>query len=383
MKHDHQTYERGLKGAFKNTCRSQPTQSSPYFDPNGMLNAQSIIKKWPEYKETRLISLPSLSRHLNINSLSIKHEGDRFGLGTFKALGGRYAIEQLLKNGDLKKGDTVTCATDGNHGRGVAWAAKNLGLKAVVYMPSHVSLERSDYIERLGATVIRINGNYEDALKECTNQSNKQKWILISDTATNEDVSVPRLIMNSYSIIADEALNQMELIPSHVFVSAGVGGLAATMTEYFLQKTGLSTQVITVEPHEAACILNSLENGKISTARGSLDTVMGCLACSYPATLAWEILHRHAGGAISISEDAAKAALKDLAQGNFGDSIIEGGESGIAAFAGFLSLLHSFNQRTTFDINTKSDILVLLTEGPTDPKKFEKIVGRAPLLSYS
>lgn len=383
MLSDFDKYAAGLAGFFKQKPVSPTHWEEEILEKDGMLRAQSTIASWDGYQPTQLHSLVGLASRLDVQAVYLKDESTRFGLGTFKALGGGYAIDCLFRGERLKKGDIVTCATDGNHGRGVAWAANMRGLDSIIYIPAHVSQNRESYIRNLGATVVRVHGSYEDALEKCTLDSQYNGWTLISDTATEADTKVPTLIMNSYTMVAKEIVDNLSEPPTHVFVPAGVGGLASAVTEYMRQAyLRECPQIIAVEPEAAACLHDSFQAGKLSQARGDLQTFMGCLACGRPATISWEILKRYGAGAISVKDFAAMNAQRDLANGAWGDPSIEGGESGIAALTGFLCTASANKARQAFKIDNKSKVVVLMTEGPTDHGIFHENVGRAPHISY-
>lgn len=328
------------------------------------------------FGRTPLLRLGKLS---GVAGVYLKDESQRSELGTFKSLGGAHAIGRLLLDGRLKPGDTVCCATDGNHGRGVALAAGRGGLRCEVYIPHHVSLSREESLWALGASVTRLQGTYEAALEACTRAAKERSWTLISDTATPDDTEIPRIIMDSYGIIAEEIFADVGRTVTHLFAPVGVGGLAASLCERLFRLCGKDMpRLITVEPDQAACMFESIRRGELRQAQGTLETLIGCLACARPATLAWDVLRQSAFASVTVSDQAAAATMVDLANASFSQSSIEGGESGVASLAGLVSALASPSVQSALEISRTSVLLAILTEGPSDRLVFERLVGRPP-----
>ena len=360
----------------------------------GFRRAKAEIAAWPGYAPTPLRDLADLARQAGIATLRLKDEAGRFGLGSFKALGGAYAVATLLRNelarigvastatmADLEAGTyraateriTVTCATDGNHGRAVAWGAQRCHARCVVFIHATVSQGRADAIARYGAEIRRVPGNYDDAVRECARQAEAQRWHVVSDTSWPGYTEVPRDIMQGYRLMADEAADQWTgPPPTHVFIQGGVGGAAAAVSVHCRARFTPTPVLIVVEPDRAACLLASAELGERTAIPGNLDTIMAGLACGEPSLLAWQELDRAAAAFMAIPDAAAVAALRLLAaQG------IVAGESGVAGLAGCLLAAADPAARATLGLDATSRVLLFSTEGATDPGLYAKLAGAA------
>ncbi len=257
----------------------------------------------------------------------MKDESSRFGLGSFKALGGAYAVAIVLSGELSRRGValstsaealaggqyssttesmTVTCATDGNHGRSVAWGARRFHCRCVIFVHETVSQGRVDAIAAFGATVIRVPGTYDDAVREAHRQAHAEGWFVVSDTSYPGYTEVPRDVMQGYRLMADEAADQWSgPPPTHVFVQAGVGGAAAAVSVQIRARFGTAPRLIVVEPERAACLFASALAGAATAVGGSLDTIMAGLACGEPSLLAWQELERAAFAFMTIPDAAA------------------------------------------------------------------------------
>lgn len=357
----------------------------------GFRRAKAEIAAWPGYAPTPLRDLPDLARQAGVATLRLKDEASRFGLGSFKALGGAYAVATLLLNelartgvapaastADLEAGTyraateriTVTCATDGNHGRAVAWGAQRFHARCVIFVHATVSQGRADAIARYGAEIRRVPGTYDDALRECAREAG-HTWHVVSDTAWPGYTEIPRDIMQGYRLMADEAADQWTgPPPTHVFIQGGVGGVAAAVSVQSRARFTPTPALIVVEPDRAACLLASAELGERIAIPGDLDTVMAGLACGEPSLLAWQELDRAAAAFMAIPDEAAVATLRLLAAGG-----IVAGESGVAGLAGCLLAAADPAARATLGLDTTSRVLVFSTEGATDPELYAKLAG--------
>ncbi|MEF2073095.1 diaminopropionate ammonia-lyase [Consotaella aegiceratis] len=354
------------------------------------------ISAWRGYQPTPLVPLADLAARLGIAGIHYKYEAGRFGLGSFKALGGAYAVFRLLaetieaerglspSTADLLDGRyadivgkvTVTCATDGNHGRSVAWGASLFGCQCVIFVHATVSEQRAEAIARYGAKVVRTKGNYDDSVREADAQALKNGWMVVSDTSYPGYTQVPKNVMQGYSVMAEEAIHQLQgLRPSHVFLQGGVGGLAAAVTAHLWEAFGEDAPtVVVVEPHQAACLLASNEAGEPKTVHGDLDTIMAGLACGEPSLIAWPILAEGVSAFMAIPDEAAAATMRLLASGEAGAKIV-GGESGVAGLAGLLVLAEHPDWREEIGLTPTSRVLVIGSEGDTDPDLYRQIVG--------
>ncbi|WP_372679557.1 diaminopropionate ammonia-lyase [Desulfosarcina sp.] len=362
----------------------------------------------PGYQPTRLVRLPNLARRWGVGEILVKDESTRFRLNAFKVLGGSHAVARLLCNRlgiplssvdfNLLMGDdirhrigqmTLVAATDGNHGRGVAWAAEQLGLKAVVFMPKGSAKSRVDNIRAHGATVQVTDLNYDDTVRLAGRMAKENGWQIIQDTASQGDTDIPRWIMQGYTTMSMEAVGQMggkRLPPTHVFLQAGVGSFAAAMVAHLAAVfRGESPRFIVVEPSHAACLLASAAagDGRPHAVTGDLDTIMAGLACGEPSPIAWEILCENTSAYISCDDYVAANGMRILANPLAGDDRIEAGESG-AVGIGLLDLLANLPDciplKAGLDIGPHSRILFFNTEGGTDPEGYRQILwyGKYP-----
>ncbi|QYY28423.1 MULTISPECIES: diaminopropionate ammonia-lyase [Cupriavidus] len=364
--------------------------------------AATQIRRWPGYTPTPLVALDGLARAAGVASILYKDEGGRFGLGSFKALGGAYAVSRLLlreiesrlgvsnvsvddmlagRYADVVRDITVTCATDGNHGRSVAWGAQRFGCQCVIYIHATVSEGRKTAIEQYGAQVIRTAGNYDDSVRQAAEDAARLGRFVVSDTSYEGYMEVPKDVMQGYAVMADEALQQMPQgeLPTHVFLQGGVGGLAAAVSAHFWEVLGNARpRFIVVEPDKAACLYESARAGKPVAVHGDLDTVMAGLACGEVSLLAWEILHPGAHAFLTIDDESALDCVRLLADSPYGDAPVVAGESAVAGLAGSLGALAAPAVRDALGLNADSRILVFGSEGATDVALYERIVGRLP-----
>ena len=358
--------------------------------------AQAEIQSWPGYAVTPLHTLKGLAAQMGVASLDYKDEGPRFGLGSFKALGGAYAVARLLcqhlgqqlgrpvVTAELLSGSvrqlasrlTVTCATDGNHGRSVAWGAQLFGCQCVIYIHATVSEGRRAAIAGYGAQVVRTAGNYDDAVRQADLDAKTFGRHVISDTSYPGYMDVPRDVMQGYQLMVDEAAQQLSELPTHIFIQGGVGGLAAAVCGYFWERWGNQRpRVIVVEPTAADCLLQSARNGTPTTVPGELNTLMAGLACGEVSLLAWEILGSGADAFAAVDDAAAVVTMRLLAAPLGSDVAIVAGESAVAGLAAALGVAQNADQRVALGLNEASRILVFGTERDTDPDLYTQLVG--------
>jgi diaminopropionate ammonia-lyase len=357
----------------------------------GFRRAKREITSWNGYAATPLHDLPPVAAGAGLATVRLKDEGGRFGLGSFKALGGAYAVanclaDELARRGvaeaadsaDLASGRyaaatagiTVTCATDGNHGRSVAWGAQRFGCRCVIFVHATVSQGRVDAIARFGADVRRVSGTYDDAVREAARTAAAEGWLVVSDTSWAGYTEVPRAVMQGYRLMADEAADQWTgSAPTHVFMQGGVGGAAAAVSVQVRARWQPAPLLVVVEPDHAACLLASAELGELTTVEGQLDTLMAGLACGEPSLLAWQELERAAAAFMAIPDEAAIACMRLLA----GHGIVAG-ESGVAGLAGCLLAAADPASRAALGLGPDSRVLVFSTEGATDPALYDRLV---------
>ncbi|BBK44810.1 diaminopropionate ammonia-lyase [Allostella vacuolata] len=358
--------------------------------------ARDEITRWPGYTPTPLVALPGLARDLGVAAVWYKDESGRFGLGSFKALGGAYAVFRLLareiaaRTGDrvtsadlvagrhreLVAGLTVTCATDGNHGRSVAWGARTFGCRCVIYIHETVSEGRRAAIEAFGAEVVRTPGNYDDSVRRAAGDAAANGWFVVSDTSYEGYLDVPRDVMQGYALMADEAMAQLPggERPTHCFVQAGVGGLAAAICGHFWERWGAARpSFVVVEPEKAACLFASAEAGRPTVFPGALDTIMAGLACGEVSLIAWQVLDPGADAFMTIPDDGAVAAMRALAAGT---PPVVAGESGVGGLAGLMAAAADPEARRRLGLDANSRVLLFGSEGDTDPALYADLVGR-------
>ncbi len=352
------------------------------------------------YKPTPLLTLPDESARLGIGSLYVKDESHRFGIKAFKALGASYAIFKLLKSfwersydtefsglsfrdgsEQMKKlGSFTFCAaTDGNHGRAVAWTARMLKQKAVICMPNDSVPARVEAIRREGAEVVLLEGTYDDCVRWIAEEAKKRHWIEIADTAYPGYTQIPAWVMNGYSTIFREL--EHSIAGAHlpeidaVILQAGVGAFAAAGVSFFTLRYGVKRpRLIIVEPAEAACFLDSARygDGKPVAARGAMKTIMAGLNCGLPSLVAWPIIRDAADLFLGIEDSYTEIAMRQLRAGG-----ITAGESGAAGLAGLIALMHApevEEARKKLGLGSASRVLVVNTEGDTDPENYNRIV---------
>lgn len=331
-----------------------------------------------DYSPTPLRRLPGLARRAQVAAIWVKDESSRFGLGAFKGLGASYALSRLAESDG---GSTVITATDGNHGRAVAWAARQRGMRAVVYLPDTASDARVDAIAALDAEVCRVPGTYDDAVARAARDARDNAWLLLQDTAWPGYEDVPRLVMQGYLTLIDEALDQLEgAMPTHVFLQCGVGSFAAAVIAYLVERTdGRPPRCILVEPLAAASGLAAMESGTDVPPRlpGDLHTFMSCLSCGCLSQGAWPILRSWAHAVVACSDEVAMRGMRLLAHPAAGDPAVESGESG-AVSAGLMDLMISDDAEPlalTLGLSRRSRVLLVSTEGATDPDVYTRVLG--------
>jgi diaminopropionate ammonia-lyase len=376
--------------------------------PATALGVRAFHRQLPGYKPTPLVRLERLARAWGYTDIFVKDEGPRFGLNAFKVLGGSYAVARLIcqklgrplsevpyaqlvseevrqKVGQI----TLTTATDGNHGRGVAWAAERLGQKAVIYMPKGSAPARVAAIRSHGAEVEVTDLNYDDAVRLACRMAKKNGWYVLQDTAWEGYTEPPLWIMQGYMTMCAEVVDQLraeDAYPTHIFVQAGVGALAGAVVGYLAQVfREPRPKFIIMEPNNAACIFASAAagDGKPHAVKGDLETIMAGLACGEPNILSWEILRDVPSGYISCADFLASDGMRILANPLPGDTPVVAGESGSLGI-GLMDALSNkapFEEfKTALGIGPDSTLLCFNTEGATDPVNYREILwhGKYP-----
>lgn len=350
-------------------------------------------------EETPLVSLPGLAGKIGVGAIHIKDEGQRLGLGSFKALGGSYAVIRLvLEEAGRKLGRTVdvaelqrpevlavagamtfACATDGNHGRSVAQGAQLVGARAAIFVHAGVSGERVAAIARFGAEMIRVDGTYDDSVREAARIATERGWTIVSDTSWSGYERIPGLVMQGYTAIVREALRKLPEPPTHMFIQSGVGGIAAALAGHLQIVLGEQRPVFTVvDPQRAACIAETAKAGHPVTIPHGEPTVMAMLECHEPSLVAWRILSHAADAFMTVDEDEATAVMRLLANPAAGDPAVVAGESGGVGLAGLVGAAADPQMKAALGLGEASRILLVNTEGATDPFRYEDIVGLPP-----
>lgn len=374
------------------------------FDDKSMHDVYEFHKSLPNYKPTPLVDLKNLAAHYGVKKVWLKDESKRFGLNAFKVLGGSYAIGKYLSqrlgkdinelpynvliSDEVKKqlGDvTFVTATDGNHGRGVAWMANRLKQKSVVYMPKGSAQTRFDAIAREGADVTITDLNYDDAVRLANKGAEEYGWIMVQDTAWDGYEEIPLWIMQGYSTIINEVVEQLKACgnekPTHVFLQAGVGSFAGAVQGYLAHLYGDDRPItIICEPHGANCIYKSMEanDGNPHNVGGDLTTIMAGLACGEPNTISWKILRDNADFSVSCDDQIAARGMRVLSSPLGDDTRVISGESG-AVGLGLFTILSERKKEFAelmkeLKIDENSKILCISTEGDTDVEGYRNIV---------
>ena len=371
------------------------------FGPKTAEKTMSFHRSFPEYAVTPLADLKGLAQILGVQSIHVKDESKRFGLNAFKVLGGSYAIGSYIaktlgmdiselscesmtspavkaKLGDL----TFVTATDGNHGRGVAWTANRLGQKCVVYMPKGTASERLENIRKLGADASIMDFGYDDCVRLARDNAAKHVWILVQDTALDGYEEIPARIMEGYLTMGLEAVHQLNgILPTHLFLQAGVGAMAGAITAFFANICGKSQRptVVIVEPNKADCFYRTAyaNDGRLHAVTGPMDSIMAGLCCGEPCPIAWDILHDYADDFISMPDYVAAQGMRILGNPLTDDPRVISGESGASTTGLVAEIMQNDSLawlRSQLRLDASSRILCISTEGDTDKSNYRRIV---------
>ena len=379
--------------------RTKDENTIGFLDLQHAKKVKDFHRSFPMYQPTPLRDLKNLAAELAVKKFFVKDESYRFDLNAFKVLGGSFAIGSYIAKklgmdiADLpyermiskeikeKLGDiTFVTATDGNHGRGVAWTARQLGQKAVVYMPKGSSKERFDNIKAENAEVTITDLNYDDAVRMASEHAEKYGWVMVQDTSWEGYQDIPRWIIQGYGTMALEAFEQIAEKPTHIFVQAGVGALAGAVTGFFANAyKGSQKPIVTiVEPTAADCIFRTAQasDGQLHFVTGQMDTMMAGLACGEPCDIGWRVLENYADFAISCADNIAAKGMRVLGAPIEDDARIISGESGAAPAGAAIEILANdayADLRETLKLNSDSVILCFSTEGATDKENYKAI----------
>ncbi len=373
-----------------------------YFPKGIAETTRAFHSQIPGYHISPLKSLNRLAGLIGVEKIWVKDEADRLNLGSFKVLGGSYAIYQTIVKklgypkgftfADLKKpeireklGDvTFAAATDGNHGRGVAWAATQLGFKSIIYVHKHTSEARIKAIAQNGAEVKVIDGTYDDAVRQVNVDANNNGWQVISDTAWEGYEEIPVWVMQGYTTLYSEVQQQLvamgEFAPTHIFMQAGVGSLAASAFGYYASLFAPQRpKMVVVEPDRAACLFHSMEigDGEPHSFPGDLDTIMAGLACGDPNPIAWEVIKDCADGFIKCPDYVAAKGMRVGGVPLNGDPYIIAGESGAVSLGALMFVMELDRYkpvREALGLDRHSRVLLVNSERNTDPDDYRRVV---------
>jgi diaminopropionate ammonia-lyase len=391
-----------LKWVLNRRADSDSALCRQLFSAEIARKARRFHRQIPGFSMSPLVALPNLAQMSGVGGIWVKDESVRLQLNSFKVLGGSYAVYRYLKKqlgaaDELDYGDLVSpaarkklgritfaTATDGNHGRGIAWAAGKLGHDCVVYVHAGTSRPRIDAIRSYGAIVRVINGNYDDAVRQIVIDASENGWAVISDTSWDGYTEIPPWIMQGYTTMTAEIQEQFAgqgiTCPTHIFVQAGVGALAASVIGYYHALfPDNPPRCIVVEPAAAACLYRSMliDDGRPHRLESGLDTIMAGLACGEPSPVAWQILRRTADCFVTCPDYVAAKGMRIYATPLAGDPFVVSGESGAVTLGAFVSILRENGVgelRDYLQINRDSTLLFINTEGNTDPVHFRQII---------
>jgi len=353
------------------------------------------ITAWPGYEPTPLVALTDLAGALGLARIDYKHEGPRFGLGSFKALGGSYAAMRVLQRElsarlgrtvsleEIRTGAlrddcakvTLVSATDGNHGRSLAWGCQMVGAPCRIYIHAEVSEGRAAAMRDLGAEVIRIDGDYDASVALARDEAGDNGWFVVSDTSWEGYTEPPRDVMAGYGVMTREACEVLDQAPTHVFLQGGVGGLAASVAAALRQYYGAATpRVVIVEPELAACLYESARQGTATAVPIDEETIMAGLSCGEPSEMAWEILTEEAADFLTIPDSIVAPTVRLLADGS---PKVEAGESAVAGLAAVIAACQDEALKAALGLDATSRVLLIGSEGVTDPAIFAAIMAGA------
>ena len=357
--------------------------------------ARAEVTAWDGYEPTPLHSLGALAQAIGVEEVLYKHEGPRFGLGSFKALGGSYAALRVLQREisrrlgrdvdleDIRNGRlsgeaakiTLVSATDGNHGRSLAWGCQRFGAPCRIYIHAEVSEGRAQAMRDLGATVVRIDGDYDASVDLARSDAEANGWFVVSDTSWPGYTDPPRDVMSGYGVMTKEICEALEKPPTHVFLQGGVGGLAAGVAAGMRQHWGDDApRVVVVEPELAACLFKSAKAGEMRTFEIERETIMAGLSCGEPSPLAWEILSEEASDFVTIPDHLVAPTVRLLARPLAGDPAIEAGESAVAGLSALIVAMSDTTLAAKLGLDASSRVVLIGSEGVTDPEIFRMVM---------
>ncbi len=359
-------------------------------------------RSFEEYKETPLVKLPALAEEIGVSSIYVKDESKRFDLNAFKVLGGSYGIANclaeklgcdvdeitidMLRTPEMKEklnDVTFITATDGNHGRGIAWTAKELGCKAVIYMPCDAVQSRVDHIKKLGVEVHKSDMHFDDTARFAFEESKRNGWIMVQDTTFDGYTDFSTWCMQGYTTMSCEAyaeMQRLEVKPTHIFIQAGAGSLAGSVAGFFGSVYGEDRPVLTtIEANNCGCIKATAEAGdnRLHKVGGDLKTIMAGLSVGEACSVGWDVLDEYADAHAVCSDSVSAEGMRVLAAPMGDDQKIVSGESGSVGVGMLVEVMTNSeleDVRKNLRLDENSVVLCFNTEGDTDPENYRKIV---------
>ncbi len=342
-------------------------------DKSEIDKAYNTISNWETYNPTPLLNLNKLSKDLGLKNIFYKDESKRFGLKSFKALGGAYAVEQVSSG---NKNVVVATATAGNHGKSVAWGAKRLGIACKIFISEFVSDTRANEMRKLGADVVQVKGNYENSLNECIKQSKKNGWEIVQDVAWENYLKVPKLTMAGYSVMIEEISKQTNHYITHIFLQAGVGGMASGVIAGVARYFKRIPKIIVIEPENADCVLKSIDVGKLTKVEIEKESIMGGMSCGEVSLVPWQILKNSVNNCLSIPDDDIPLSVAMLAKGYFGDDKIIAGECSAPAVISINVSCNNEQIKKDLELDMNANVLLIGCEGDTDIKLYNELLSK-------
>ena len=388
--------------AFAQDLKIKDSKLKPLFSQVVADKVMRFHKSFPQYKPTPLVSLSALAQKLGVSGIYVKDESKRFGLNAFKVLGGSYAIAKyiakylnepeenmsysFLTSKEVKKkikGLSIVTATDGNHGKGIAWTSRQLDLPCKVFVPRNTTEERIKNIENEGAEVFRTDWDYDDTRRHAVKIAEKTGGVIIQDTTWDGYEEIPAWTMQGYITMAAEALTQLKLNgisePSHVFVQAGAGSMAGSVVGYYANALEHQPVIALAEANDSACFYQTAKasDGKLHFIQNEMNTIMAGLAVGEPCTVAWEILKNYIDIFLAVPDIITAKGMRILGNPLSDDCRIISGESGAVTLGVLAETLQNKDLtwlKEKLGLNSQSQILLFSTEGDTDCKRYEQIV---------
>ena len=344
--------------------------------------AFDTITQWPDYKQTDLISLDDFAEKIGVSKVFYKDESTRLNLGAFKALGGAYAVQHVLEARAAAGDDsplTVCTATDGNHGRSVSWGAQKKNIPCHIFIHAGVSAGRAKTLAAYGATVHRVNGNYDDSIAACIKMADENGWQIVSDTSWEGYREIPTQIMAGYTILAAETIQQLEAQKetlTHIILQAGCGGMAGALLAYFWKYwRDELPEVIIMESYMSDCVLESMQRDEIYLVDIVDETIMAGLSCGEVSELAWPILRHGASHVLTVGDEGVKPMMRYLAKSEGQRPNIVGGECSASGLITLKTMIDNPELAKSANIDKNSVVLIIGTEGATDPDLYKEIIG--------